>query len=1081
MNIPTWLLLMMFSLSAGALSQVDTGVITGEIHDHSGALVPNAKVSIQNQDTGIQQDTVTNAAGIYVSPPLRPGQYKVEVSLAGFRTAAKSVPLEVAQRAVVDFSLALGSVSEAILVQAVAPLLQTEDSTLSNFRSEKSIKDLPLNGRNFAQLIGLSAGAMPAQTQQSGSPITMKRGVTGYAVNGQRLEDNNFLVDGLNNNENHNGLGILIFPPLDAIQEFRVESSVANAQYGHGGGGTINLTYKSGSKDFHGDLFEFLRNSSLDAKNFFDSPAAPIPPFKQNQFGGTLGGPLFPWRKNPKTFFFADYEGQRVRQAQTLISSVPAASFRTGDFSAAPQRIYDPLTQTQSGSTFTRQQFAGNRIPASRLDPVGQNIVSLYPLPNLGAGISNNFLFNPVRRINADSFDVKIDHQFSEADTIFVRFSQGLNDLLEPSQLPAPAVGNGPGVPGPTSQPVRQTVAAETHVFSPTRVNEARFGFSRLNLQSFNLNYGKDVSSQIGVPGANLPSDRLTSGLTIFSVTGFQALGDNGFSPAIIVSQNSEANDTFTWVTGRHTLKFGGSVLRRDYNAFQSDTLHGTMSFTTAYSSNPAAPQGTGIGAADVLLGKPVSGSIRYLTGTRGFRRSELGLFIQDDVKISARLTLNAGLRYENCFGCPWNEVNNRQYQFLPATGSLARAGSTGISGSGTRNDSNNFGPRIGLAYRIGGKTVFRAGYGIFYSFPLLDITRNLASNPPEFVAWSFTNNQFDFTGARAASSGFERPAAGVATGAPLNAISATDPTPSIQQWNAALQRELPRSLSLTVAYVGTKGTHLESRYNLNAPVPGVTPVAARQPYPQFQAINISSNRDDSIYHGLQVSGERRFGQGLAMLLAYTYSHAIDINSGDFQSPMDVRNFRLDRANADFDVRHRFSASASYALPFRSGHRVLRHAVQSWQINGILSLYGGLPFSVSSATNTLNTGGATRADRLCSGSLPGDRRTLQRWFDTSCFTTPGPQLFGNGGRNILRGPGTRQLDFSLFKDFILNPDATRRLQLRAEAFNLTNTPQFNNPASTVGNANAGTVTSAGSTLTLQRTPRQVQLALKLYF
>lgn len=1062
-------------------AQVDTGVIMGEVRDNTGALVPNASVTLQNEATGITQTTVTNPTGVYVSAPLHPALYKVQIAMVGFQTSAKTVQLDLAQRAVVDFVLTVGSVSESVEVQAVAPVLQTEDSTISNLRSEKTIKGLPLNGRNFAQLIGLSAGAMPAQTQQSGSPLTMKRGVTGYAVNGQRLQGNNFLIDGLNNNENHNGLGILIFPPLDAIQEFRVESSVANAQFGHGGGGTINLTFKSGTKSFHGGVFEFFRNSALDAKNFFDSPKSPIPPFKQNQFGGTLGGRFIPWEKDPKTFFFVDYEGQRVRQAQTLISSVPTSAFRAGDFAAAPQKIYDPLTQMQSGNTFTRQQFPGNRIPTSRLDRVGQNILNLYPLPNLGAGISNNFLYNPLRSINADAFDVKIDRQFSEHDTVFGRFSQSLNDLVEPSQLPAPAVGNGPGVPGPTSQPVHQAVLSATHVFSANRINEARYGFTRLNLRSLNLNYGQNVSQQIGIPGANVPGDILTSGLTIFNINGFQGLGDNGFSPAIIISQNLEVNDNFTWIRGRHTIKYGGGIARREYNAFQSDTLHGTMSFGTAYSSNPAAPQGTGSGAADVLLGKPGSGLIRYLTGTRGFRRSELAFYVQDDFRLNARLTFNLGLRYENCLGCPWNEVNNRQYQFLPATGTLARVGRNGVPGNGVNGQNKNFGPRAGFAFQIHPKTVLRAGYGIFYSYPLLDITRNLSSNPPEFIASSFTNNQFDYPSARPASAGFDRPAAGNTFGTPINAINATDPTPYIQQWNAALQRQFPRALSLTIAYVGTKGTHLESQYDLNQPVPGITPVTQRQPYPQFQGIRLSSNRESSIYHGLQVTGERRFGQGLTMLLAYTYSHAIDENSGDFQSPMNVRAFRLDRGNADHDVRHRFTASASYALPFHPANVLLRQAIAGWQVNGILSWYGGLPFSVGSSTNTLNIGSGTRADRICTGDLPSSERTFQRWFNTSCFTAPGPQLFGNGGRNILRGPGTKQLDFSLFKDFPFNEDGARRLQFRAEAFNLTNTPQFNNPGATAGAAGAGVISSAGSPLTLQRTPRQLQLALKLYF
>jgi len=1079
MNTPTAVLLGF--LVAGLLpAQVDTATLTGVVRDSSGSVLANAKVTVRAEGTGQTVALATGAEGLYVSPPLRPGEYVVEAELAGFEKAAKRVRLDVSQRAAVDFDLVVGAITQTVNVEDFAALLQTETSTLSNLRTEKAIKELPLNGRNFAQLINLAAGVMPAQTQQAGSPITMKRGVTGSAVNGLRLEENNFLVDGINNNENHNGLGILIFPPLDAIEEFRVESSVADAQFGRGGGGTINLSYKSGTRDFRGGLFHFLRNARLDAKNFFDRPGDPIPPYKQNQFGGVLGGRLFPWVKEPKTFFFADYEGTRVRQSQTYTSSVPTAAFRQGDFSAAPQRIHDPTTQRPQGASFARDQFLDNRIPAGRLDPIGRNVLNLYPLPNQ-PGIANNFLFNPVRSTTADSFDVKVDHIFSSADTAFARYSFGGNDLEEPSFLPAPAVGNGPGVPGLASQPVNQVVISETHLFGPARVNQARFGFTRLNLRAFNLNFGRYVSADIGVPGANIVGDILTSGLNIFSISSLADLGDNGFSPAIIVSENFQWNDNFNYIRGRHTLKIGGEFQRRRYNAFQSNVLRGSMSFGTAYSSNPAAPQGTGLGPADALLGRPGGGSIRFLNGTRGFRRNEYAGYIQDDFKATTRLTLNVGLRYENFAGWPWTEVNNRMTQFVAETQDLAPVGSSRVPWrSGTRGDNNNFSPRFGLAYKALHNTVFRAGYGLFYSAPQLDITRNLASNPPEFISAAFTNNQFDFAGARPAFRGFDRPAAGTLDGAVLNSIDVYSRAPYVQQWNFSIQQQLPAAIGLTVAYVGTKGTKLEARPDINQPVPGVTAIALRRPYPRFQTISSSENRHSSTYHGLQVTGERRFARGLSFLAAYTYSHAIDEASGDFAAPMDLRNFRLDRGNAAFDVRQRLVASWAYELPWKAPG-AWNQLVAGWQINGILSLYDGLPFQVGSATNTLNIGSGTRADRIASGELPPARRTLQRWFDLDAFRAPGPQRFGHGGRNILRGPGTKQLDFSAFKNFYLSPDKTRRLQFRGEFFNLTNTPQFNNPATTAGTPAAGTISSAGSPLTQQRTPRQIQFALKLYF
>ena len=715
------------------LAQLDTGTITGTVRDSSGASVPNAQVSVRSVATDQAEELTASDQGVYVSPPLRPGQYTVTVTAQGFEKIAKRLQLDVSQRAVVDFDLKLGAVTQEVAVVDATPVLQTEAVTLSNLRSEKAIRDLPLNGRNFAQLLQLSAGVMPAQTQTTGSPITMKRGVTGNSVNGTRLEENNYLVDGINNTENHNGLGILIFPSVDAIAEFRVESSVSDAQFGRGGGGTVNLIYKSGSKDFHGNLYEFFRNSALDAKNYFDRATDPIPPYKQNQFGGTLGGPALPWTRENNTFFFLSYEGTRVRQAQTLISSVPTAAFRNGDFSAAPQRIFDPRTQTQTGpNQFVREAFPGNRIPLNRIDPVGRNLLNLFPLPNFGSGVANNFLFNPVRSITGNKFDLKIDRSFSQADAGFIRYSTSSDDLDEPSFLPAPAVGNGPGVPGPAQQPVHQIVASETHIFTPSLTNEARAGWTRLNLRALNLNYGQYPTADAGVPGGNVPGDILTSGLSIFSISGLRDLGDNGFTPAVVVSDNLQFSDNVNFIRGNHSFKFGGDVQRRRYNAFQSDVLCGSMAFSGTYTQDPNSRTGTGLGAADALLGLPISGQIRYLTGTRGFRRTELGFYMQDVYKATQKLTVTLGLRYENFIGWPWTEVADRMYQFAPGKQDVVRVGTEGIPRSGVRPDNNNLSPRVGLAYRLLPKTVFRVAYGMYYSAPQWDITRNLAANPPE-------------------------------------------------------------------------------------------------------------------------------------------------------------------------------------------------------------------------------------------------------------------------------------------------------------------------------------------------------------
>lgn len=1072
--VTVFLLLVSASVAYG---QIDTGTVSGVIHDSAGAVIPGAKVSVTNESTGVKTELVANESGLFVSGPLRPGSYVVEVEATGFSKAAKRIPLEVNERASLTFALEVGAVTESVTIQAEVPVLQTESATLSDVRTERAVKDLPLNGRNFTQLIQLSAGAIPSMAQSTGLQVVQKRGIPNVSINGSRHWQNNILIEGISNMENHNGNGILLYPSVDAILEFRVESSVADVQSGRGGGGTVNLVYKSGSKDFHGGVYWFLRNSAFDAKNYFDLARDPIPPFRMNQFGAFVGGPVIPW-KRARTFFFVNYEGNRVRQAQTYISSVPTAAVRRGDFSGFSRQIFDPATQRAQGNSFVRDPFPRNIIPENRLNQVGVNLLNLYPLPNLGSGEVNNYLANPVRPNDGDRVDVKIDHVASDMDTMFVRVSRGNDTLVEPSFLGEPAVGGGPGVPGTAEQPVIQVVASETHVFSPSLVNEARGGWTRLNLRQLPLTFGKNLTSEVGVPGANDPGDSFTSGLGLFDISGVASLGDSGFSPGIVVSDNIQYSDTVNYNRGSHAFKFGGEFQRRRYNALQSNIFRGRMTLSGVYTQNPISIAGTGSGMADALLGKPISGSIRFLRGTRGYRRSEYSFFAQDIWRISPKLTLTLGLRYDNFGGGPWTEVNDRMYQFVPALQNVVRVGTQGIPQSGIEGDNNNFSPRLGIAYRMNDKTVIRAAGGVFYTPLLSDVTRNLGANPPEFISYAFNNNQFDFLGARSLSDGFERPVAGTVTG-DLRALDFTARTPYTGQWNVAVQRQLVAATSVTVAYVGNKATKLQGFPDINLAVPGTTPVAQRRPFPAFTTINALQTRFNSNYHALQVTFDRRFGAGLQFQGSYVYSHMIDdIGATDANSsPLMVYNSRLDRGNSDLNVPHRVVASWLYQLPIKfDGWK--ETAFGGWQINGIVTLSDGLPFDLSSpnTTNCCNS----RPDRVGNGTLPDDQRSIVRWFDTSAFREPGFLQFGNAGRNILQGPGTKQLDFSTFKKFRFGSEA-RWLEFRAESFNLLNTPQFNNPNGTVGSPAFGRITSAGSPISLQRTSRQIQFGLKLYF
>ncbi|HTM51643.1 MAG TPA: TonB-dependent receptor [Bryobacteraceae bacterium] len=1059
-------------------AQVDTGTIAGTLTDSSGAVLPGASVVIRQTETHQEFKLSSNELGQFVSPPLPPGPYEVAAEKQGFQRTVTRIQLTLNQRAVVNLSLQIGASQQEVTVAAETTLLETETTTMGNLRTGQSVRDLPLNGRNFASLLSLTTGVVPAQQQVQSQSLTPMRGVTANTVNGVGFRSNQMLVDGMDNTEVHNGQGIVIYPPIEAIQEFNVQTSVASAEFGRGGG-NINIRLKSGAQEVHGALFEFLRNSSLDAKNFFDAPGK-TPPLRMNQFGGVVGGPvLFPGRPRNRTntFFFFDYEGLRFRQAQTFRSTVPLPTFLDGDFSASPNRIFDPATTTGQ----TRTQFPNNMIPQSRIDKVGRNLLAIFPAPNL-PGISNNYLLNPAETRDGNNWDLKIDHRFSDRDLTFYRFSRHLTGDFVPGGLPAPAWGSTSA--GLSRFPVHQFVASYTHMFTPLLVNEARAGVGRLFIDSHQPNYGVNVADQVGIPGINSGSDVIRSGLPQISIGSLTAnIGDSGFRPTLIISENWQYSDNLSWYRGAHTFKFGGQILRRRYNLTQSTSARGIYSITGIYTQNLASPAGTGFGPADTLLGLPANGNITLLGGSRGFRRTEFSTFAEDSWKLSPSLTLNLGLRYE-MFAYPWAEVYDRQANFLPSRGDVFTANTKDLpERTGTTTDKNNFGPRVGLAWKLNSRTVVRAAYGVFYQGESVPETNLPSQNPPFTGSVAFTNNAADLAGARRLSQGFPISTATAfpTDGAVLYSAEHDFALPYTQQWNVGLQRELRGDFVLAASYVGTKGTGNILAPDINQPAPGPGAVNPRRPFPRFSAINEVSSSGSSTYHALQATAEKRVSHGLSFLLSYTWAHGL--SDGDFiGGRQNLNNLRAERGRTATDLRHRFVGSWTWALPFgRNSHGVTQALIGGWQANGILSLYGGLPFTVSSSINTLNGSGGQRANRIGSGVLPNDQRTLQRWFDIGAFVTPAQYQFGNSGVNILEGPGTRTLDYSMFKNFYFSADRRRSLQFRGEMFNLFNTPQFNNPNAAIGGTGAGTISTAGSKPTFQRTSRSIQFALKLYF
>ena len=1062
----------MILMTAPAWAQFELGSIVGLVTDPQQAPIAGATVEIRSLSTNVKRDAVTGGSGEFNSLPLPPGRYSVTVRQSGFRDKSVELTLGVSQRIQADFPMELSGVTEQVSVAARAATIETETSEIGQVKAAKEIIDLPLNTRNFTQLVQLAPGVVTGVGGASGSlGYTSGRGTNGAVINGAPVEDVTYLIDGINSVDTDAGV-LIFFPPVDSIYEFRVQTSSAPAAYG-GGQGIINVTYKSGTNELHGTAYEFLRNSALDAKNFFDSPTKPIPPFKLNQFGFNLGGPVvIPHLINgkDKLFFFGDYEGKRVRQAQTYLSSVPTAAFKRGDFSALLPKtvILDPRTKTP---------LPGNMVPPSLIDRTSAKLIALYPEPNLD-GVINNYLYNPVQRNRVDQFNVRTDYR-TNTTSIFGRFSYEDADTYNPGNLPEPAVGAGPGRPGQVVIPSKQAVLGYGRSLGPSRYYEFRLGYSRM----FQGIYDEDtkyprIAEELGIPNAN--GGGAAPGLTTTNITGMTGLGD-GAGSLQKINNNWEIDHAFSWVLNRHELKVGFDFMSRRFAFFSPGSPAGQFNFTGAY---------TGFGLADLLFGKPITSRLD-VTKFFSLQRFYYSTYLQDNWRVTSKLSINMGLRNDSITA--WKERHNRLAAFVPENGgNLIPVGTAPFTGDSVlEGRPMQLGPRLGLAYTLTPKTVFRAGAGIFYSFKTVTSGNSLAKNAPFSGTLVTTNDANNFAGATPISAGFPaaRPELWPVAGSGFYYWPNDSKTSTMYEWNANLQRELPGNLVLSVAYVGGKGTYVDVvGLNINQATPGPGSVVSRRPYPNLSDATGIVPWGNSTYNSLQTTFERRMGSA-RFTGSYTWSHSIDNTSGESSnSPIqNSRNLAAQKASSTFDVRHKLAVSGTAELPFGHGKALLSNSpapVQwiagGWQLNTIVSLYTGLPFTPVMQTSNLNTGtGSQFPNRIASGELPSGERNIDRWFDATAFVTPAQYAFGNSGRNILRGPGTKQIDASLFKSFPIGEK--RRIEFRAEGFNVLNTPQFNNPNASIGFAGVAKITSAGNPQIYQRTSRQVQLALKLYF
>ncbi|MBL8213943.1 MAG: TonB-dependent receptor [Bryobacterales bacterium] len=998
--------------------------------------------------------------------------------------------------------------SEAIEVSGAAPLIETGSSSLGQVIETKLIQELPLNGRNFVQLATLGPGVTGVGFGARGTimngtrPADLRPGSEIFS-NGNREGANNFLYDGVDNNVRQN-FAITLRPSVEAVREFKIQTNLFAAEQGRNPGATINVITKSGSNEWHGSAYEFLRNSNFDAREYFAAPGAAKPAFRQNQFGASVGGRI----RRDKLFFFANYEGYRRSLETVSVNTVPLEAVRGGDFSAV-RDVFDPFSvRAQSGtpSGFVRDPFPGRRIPANRFDPVTARLIQAYPLPQR-AGLVNNHTSNPKDRQSWNQGDLRGDWNAGSKDQVFARFSRQDTLTLKPSTFQPVTV---PGMNEPVSLGNEGTFAGEsnlithhavlgwTRTLSPTFLLDARMGYVRydLNYSQEGASDGARLGEKLGVLNSN--QGPRSDGIPIFSPAGYTGIGQTRSLPIVRVENTFHPSVSLTRILGAHSVKTGFEARRRQMSEFQNNRGSGRFNFDRVFTANPNQTATSGDAMAGFLLGTASVIEQDFLLTLAGIRATEFGSFVQDDWRVNNRLTFNLGIRYE--YDTPFSEVANRWANFDQATGKMRLAGVNSDRNVGVQRDSNNFAPRFGFAYQLRSTTVVRGGYGVYYNTQghggvAIRLQRQLPFGPIN----AENVNQFS-SSPRRVIDGF-RPIP------PLDpAVVANNPTGSVlsmpedfksgytQQFNLQVQHQLPwGGVVVKAGYVGNLGRQLHATFNSNQPEPGPGGPATRRPFrllaPNVVDVTRAATDGISNYHAFQATAEKRFTRNLGFLTSYTWSHSIDNVGLDFGGgadgpvPQDIRNrHSAERATSAHDMQHRLVHSMNYALPAGKGQRwdpgsALGNAILGdWQVNTIFTSQTGLPFTPTLAAPVSNAG-ASRPDRLSTGSL--DNPTPTRWFDTSfntagaAWANPAQFTFGNAGRHILRGPGRVNLDFSLFKAFVLREQM--RLQFRAEFFNLFNTPQFDAPNASIGSPNAGIIT------TVLGNPRQVQFALRFSF
>jgi hypothetical protein len=1068
------------------LAQSATGELSITITDSSGAAVSGADVTITGTDTGTVVRTLkTNDKGIAEVPLLQPGRYNTHVTAAGFKSFDRNgVTVSVDNVVSLDLPLELGETTESVTVTGETPMLEDKSETISEVVSSRQVLAIPLNGRNYLDAANYVPGVIPTAAGRDNT----------FSAYGNTGLQNAFLLDGARNVNYLRGLDNqrrdMIRPPLDALNEFTVDTSNFSAQYGAAAGGVVNAITKSGTNTFHGSLYEFFRNDQLEAKNYF---ATTKPLLVRNQYGASLGGPIL----HDKLFFFAAYEGWHQRDEIVSTATVPTALERTGDFSRSGKNIYNPLTTVGTGTTATRQQFPGNRIPA--LNPIGAALANYYPLPNAPDLGPNGYRRNAPERIDSKNGITRVDWQVSKNDSLFGRYAQSSQATANEAALPAPASN-----PGISTIPSKGIGVGYTRILTNSLVNEFRFSWATTGI----ISGGTQARNEI-ITGSL--DSRVVSGIPSFNVTSLSSLGGQapccGNSPLQKTSGVFDYADNLSWSHGKHQLKFGGEFLWIRPHTFATSNGRSTFGFTGVFTQSPSSRGTTGYAIADLLLG--YADTLQTGTVAENEERGiAYGLYAADQYQMTPALTINYGVRYE--YTSPFIETQNRQANFILDPGStqygkLIFAGDPRYPRSLIQPDRNNIAPRVGLAYRVPGvkDMTVRASYGVFYAQDEgTGVTNRLTSNPPFFGYGSVTTSSDQLNPATgftlSSSATIQRPTP-ISPSSFVLVPTATSTlvswptgfkTPYVQQWSLSVQKVLPWNVLGEINFVGNHGSQLLGLGQGNQPTTlASSTVNSRRPLAAYTIAPVKTvgNWNNSEYSGLSAKFEKRFNTGVSFLNAFTYGHAFDLQNpaldlcdtcGAGDTIQNNYNRAQNWASSDNDVRFRYVLTGLFQSPFGKGKQIFHSAVASavlggWGLSPVYVYQTGLPFTPAMSYDAANAGTLTRPTQLCNGNN-GGAGTIVQWFNTACYVNTASYTFGNASRNGLRAPGQNYLNLSAQRNFPLHLLGETNLNLRAEGFNLLNHPQLGTPGNTIGNPLYGRISTAGN-------PRQVQLAARFTF